>query len=738
SKGDGMAAGNMKVSVLVQLIDRLTAPLRGMMRGISSVGSSIANLGRQIGVVGGALAAISFSAPIQQAAAWDASLRDIAITAGKTGGEVEKMIGEISDRYQKLALETGQRSADLAKGAQLLVASGMDAGLIDKLMPTIGRVATAANATIEDTAKTAFALSDTLKVAPDQMEQALGKLVTAGKLGRFEFKNMAAEFPALTNQMAKFGITGMEAVSSLGASLQIAMLGTANPSEAATNLKNFLTKINAPEAIKKFEKELKVDVTGVMTDAAAKGINPVEAVIQKMSDKLKVPQAEIDKIMKKANAGPGTDKEKQEAARKQIEQLLAGTKVGRLYADMQVLDFLIPTLLNLDKLKDFKRQVAESGAEVINQDFESRMRGLSQQLLLFGELGSQALRRIGVAFASNLPMANRAISELLRWVVAIDAKWPGLIDGVLSWTGAILAAGAGLAILTPVFSALAAAIALLISPIGLVMVGIAALAAGAAYLYQNWATVGPQLSALWTDIGAKFSAGWESIRSGQALEATISWLSTKIPELATAVVNGLPGMIEAGGRLVAALGEGLAAGMVIVMTAFIAGLGQLASAVGNNVAVLYAAGAQLVTSLWEGAKAKFAEFIAWIATIPSQIVAAIGSIDLSNMIKMPSMPSWLGGGSGVPGADSGAKGAPMPPTDPQGNPLGGGFNPTSNTGGGSIGGSNGFTKTAANQNLQVGGRIVVEAAEGTRVVNVQSTNPAVPVTPNRGSMLGRA
>jgi hypothetical protein len=720
-----MAAGNMKVSVLVQLVDRLTAPLRGMMRGISSVASGIGNVGRQIGIVGASLAAISFAAPIQQAAAWDAQLRDVAITAGKTGGEVEKMIADTGKRYEKLALQVGQRSVDLAKGAQVLVASGMDAGLIDKLMPTIGRVATAANATIEDTAKTAFALSDTLKVLPDQMEQALGKLVTAGKLGRFEFKNMAAEFPGLTNQMAKFGITGMEAVSSLGASLQIAMLGTANPSEAATNLKNFLTKINAPEAIKKFEKELKVDVTGVMTHAAAKGINPVEAVIQKMADKLKVPQAEIDKIMKKANAGPGTAKEKQEAVRKQIEQLLAGTKVGRLYADMQVLDFLIPTLLNLDKLKDFKRQVVESGSEVINQDFESRMRGLSQQLLVFGELGSQALRRIGMAFASNLPMANRAIAELLRWVGAIDAKWPGLIDGVLSWTGAILALGAGIAILTPVFSALAAAIALLISPIGLVVAGIAALTAGAAYLYQNWATVGPQLAALWADVGAKFAAAWESIRSGQALEGLIAWLGAKIPELATVVINNLPAMADAGGKLLTALGEGMTTGLVTIVAMIATVVAQIGAAVVANAGVLAQAGASLITALWDGMKAKFDELIAWVS----------GKIaELTGMLKLP---GFLGGGAAAPSAAGGVKSAPAPAMDPMGNPLGGGFNPTSNTGG-SIGGSNGFTKTAANQNVAVGGRIVVEAAEGTRVVNVQSTNPAVPVTPNRGSMLGRA
>jgi TP901 family phage tail tape measure protein len=682
-----MAAGrDMKVSVLVQLVDRLTSPLRGMMRGISSIGGGIANIGRQIGVVGGALAGLSFMAPIQQAAAWDASLRDIAITAGKTGGEVEKMIGDISGQYQKLALETGQRSAELAKGAQLLVASGMDASLIDKLMPTIGRVATAANATIEDTAKTAFALSDTLKVAPDQMEAALGKLVVAGKLGRFEFKNMAAEFPALTNQMAKFGITGMEAVSSLGASLQIAMLGTANPSEAATNLKNFLTKINAPEAIKKFEKELKVDVTGVMTDAAAKGINPVEAVIQKMSEKLKVPQAEIDNIMKKANAGPGTDKDKAEAARKQISQLLSGTKVGRLYADMQVLDFLIPTLLNLDKLKDFKNQVAEAGADVINQDFESRMRGLSQQLVQFGEIGTQALRRIGLAFASNLPMANRAIAELLRWVAQVDAVWPGLIDGVLSWTGMLLALGAGVAVLTPVFAGLAAVLGVvkaallgLLSPIGLVA---AILASAATLIISRWETFAPFFARLGDSIAAlagplrtlfqgllnldfgsvvatltrlgpllaeAFRRGWDILKitarmalveldkilgTNLAGSDTLRTLVAGIIGVSAAFVAALP-VMAAVGAAVAVVGAVIAA-VTSPISLAIAGITALAAAgiylynnweaVKGQLAGVWTSLGQAAGSAWEGAKAAGDEFAGWCGELPGRILAGLGNL----------------------------------------------------------------------------------------------------------------
>lgn len=729
-----MANPNMKVSVLVQLVDRLTAPLRGLTSGISATASAVANLGRRIGVIGGALAALSFSAPIQQAAAYDAVLRDIAITAGKTGAAVEQMIGQIGPRYEKLALETGQRSMELAKGAQLLEAAGMNSGLIDKMMPTIARVATAAGASIDDTAKTVFALSDTLKVPADQMEAMLGKLVTAGKLGRFEFKNMATEFPELTAQMAKFGITGAEAVESLGSSLQIAMLGTSNPSIAANNLKNFLTKINAPEAIKKFEKELKVDVTGVMTDAAAKGINPVEAVLQKMVSKLKPQQAELDKIMKKAGIN---DKERE----KQVAQLLQGTRIGKIYADMQVLDFLIPTMLNIDKLKDFKRQLKDAGVDVIAEDFASRMRGLSQQMLMFSELGSQAMRRIGLAFASNLPMVNQAVTELLKFVAMVDAKWPGVIDATLSWTGAALLLGAGLAILTPVVSALAAALALLFSPIVLIVAGLAALAAGAVYVWQNWESLGPKLSALWESIATKFTAAWESIRSGQALEAAISWLKAKVPEFASAVIEGLPGMLDAGGKLVAAIGEGLAQGLVAVTTFALKIVVELGRAILSNGDVLTRAGAELIGTLTQAAEQKLNEFIEWCKAIPGRIAAAIGNIDWMNVLGVPDgLRKWLGGGAGgggatkVPGTPGGTG------YDPMGNPTGA-ITPGSMPGSG-IGGSNGFTRTAggpaANSNVQVGGRIVVEASEGSRIVNVQSENPAVPVTPNRGSMLGRA
>ncbi|PZR78726.1 MAG: phage tail tape measure protein, partial [Stutzerimonas stutzeri] len=681
-----MAGRDMKVSVIVALVDRLTSPLRGLLGGLRSIGSGIANIGRQIGVVGGALAAISLASPIQQAAAYDSQLRDIAITAGKTGGEVEKSIADMSARYQKLAFDTGQSATNVAKGAQTLIASNMDTTLIDKLMPTIAKVATATGATIEDTAKTAFALSDSLKVPADQMEAMLGKLVVAGKLGRFEFKNMATEFPALTAQMAKFGITGAEAVEHLGSSLQIAMLGTANPSEAANNLKNFLTKINAPEAIKKFEKELKVDVTGVMTDAVAKGINPVEAVIQKMSDKLKVPQAEIDKIMKKAGAAGGSDKDREKAARGQIEQLLAGTKVGRLYADMQVLDFLIPALLNTEKMKDFKRQLKEAGVDVIAQDFASQMRGLKPQLEQLSVLTTAAGNRIGLAFASNIPMAKAAMIELLKWVEIIDKKWPGLIDGALSWTGALLALGAGVAILTPVFSALGALLGLvkvallgLLSPIGLV---VAVLASAATLIISRWGIFAPFFARLGESIAAlagplrtlfqgllnldfgsvvatlsrlgpmlaeAFGRGWDILKitahmalgeldrilgTDLAGSDTLRTLVAGIIGVSAAFVAALP-VIAAVGAAIAVVGTVIAA-VTSPISLAIAGITALAAAgiwlynnwesVKGQLAGVWDSLGQAAGSAWDWAKAKGDEFAAWARALPGRIVAGLGDL----------------------------------------------------------------------------------------------------------------
>ncbi len=61
-------------------------------------------------------------------------------------------------------------------------------------------------------------------------------------------------------------------------------------------------------------------------------------------------------------------------------------------------------------------------------------------------------------------------------------------------------------------------------------------------------------------------------------------------------------------------------------------------------------GYDAATRLIEAVKSKVGELVDWFRSLPGKIVAAIGNIDISGLIKWPSMPSWLGGGGGGGGS----------------------------------------------------------------------------------------
>jgi hypothetical protein len=76
-----MSNRNMNLDVIVRMKDMLSSPLRRLTAGLRSLG----NVARSIGIVGTAIAAISFMGPINQAAAFQQQLLDIAGTANLSG-----------------------------------------------------------------------------------------------------------------------------------------------------------------------------------------------------------------------------------------------------------------------------------------------------------------------------------------------------------------------------------------------------------------------------------------------------------------------------------------------------------------------------------------------------------------------------------------------------------------------------------------------------------------------------
>ena len=161
---------------------------------------------------------------------------------GNVGQLTNNQLKEMDKRLGSISRSTNQFRGEIVEGLNVLVASGIDPEKALDYMDVIGRTATAAQAEIVDISKTAFSLTDNLKVNINDLGKTMDMLAQAGKEGRFELKDMASAFPSLTAGASMLGMKGVPAVAQLGAALQIAMKGAGSASEAANNFENFIQK----------------------------------------------------------------------------------------------------------------------------------------------------------------------------------------------------------------------------------------------------------------------------------------------------------------------------------------------------------------------------------------------------------------------------------------------------------------------------------------------------------------
>ena len=388
---------------ILRLQDRTSAGLGAIQRRLQG----LAQVARRVALVGGALGALSVMGPIQQAAALESQMRATAITAGLTGAAVEEMMLSNMVMFQAVARETNQRVRDLALAAGTLVAGGGRAGEVwEQLVPIIGRVATASGANANDLAQSVLAMVNNLRLGPEQVEQALASMVQAGREGQFELRDMAREFAGLTAAAAGIGLTGPSAINSLSAALQVARQGAGTAGEAATNLTNILQKMTAPDAVRNF-REMGVDLEGVMRDAATRGINPLEALIQK------------------------------------IRQVTGGDmfRVSDLFADSQVLAFLRPMIQDTERYIAVRDRAAAASPSLIAEGQEDAMRGLDAAIRRLSVGWDEFGVRIGVAAEGPVRLAGDALLWVSDKVRALEAAFPGL-TAQLGFGIAALTAGA--------------------------------------------------------------------------------------------------------------------------------------------------------------------------------------------------------------------------------------------------------------------------------------------------------
>lgn len=422
-------SNDMSVSFLIRLLDQFSAPgqkIRQTMRNIGGSANQMRSaLGRKIRVgfseanlqaalqrnerniaasrsrlMGAGAMAVTIAAPVMKAGNFEEEM----IHFGNLAEIGKDRLALLKTELDQLRGQTGKSNNELLAGLETYVGKGM--GLDDALasMRATGRAATATRSEMAEMAGSGFAVMDNLKVAPDQLAQAFDIMAKSGKEGSFELAAMARKFPEITAGAKSLGMEGTESVASLAAALQIAMKSAGSEDQAATNMTNFLGKITAPDTVRKF-KSFGVDVESEMKGALERGVDPLEHMLFK------------------------------------IEEMTGGDafKMGQIFADKQVLDFLRAMIPNMQEYQRIKGEAL--GAEgVIDADYERVVAGFNHQVR---ELKASITSLMG-ASGALLPIMTDIVGDIRVGVDAV-AAWtqanPELTATIVKGGAALLAFG---------------------------------------------------------------------------------------------------------------------------------------------------------------------------------------------------------------------------------------------------------------------------------------------------------
>lgn len=376
-------------------------------RSLNGIGNGLSRWGSVGAVAVGGGMALGLQDAATQAINVEHRLAGIANTAGIAQDRFKSTVGTWKTELVGMSQQTNQTQGDLLRGFDALISKGLDPDAAIKMTRSAGHAATATGADVEELGRSLYATYDNLKVPLSEADKALEAMAFAGNAGAFELKNMSVYFPQLTASASQLGVQGTKGVASLGAALQIALKGAGNPEEAAGNLKNFLAKLSSPETVKNFKK-FGVNYAEEMKKAIASG-DPVMYFTQ---------------LTQKITKG---------------DRL----KLGQLFGDMQVQNFLAPMLANLDEYQKIRNGAAQSEGLIKQQEVNMLTTAAEQmkRLRINTEATVQSSEAMGVSLGS-LTEALGKISDSGLSKVGIGAGLLGIVGG--AWLGgSLLKRGAG-------------------------------------------------------------------------------------------------------------------------------------------------------------------------------------------------------------------------------------------------------------------------------------------------------
>ncbi|WP_223542802.1 phage tail tape measure protein [Pseudomonas sp. BF-RE-26] len=387
-------------------------------------------------VAGTTLAAV----PTKVSADFQAIIRDIAIKSGTANTQQEM---DTARDIVQTSKNTGMANTQVADLVNQLVGGGMELAEALQYAPVAAKFAVGQGASGTDTARMILAMQNNAKITdPKKMEQALASVALLGQQGSFEAADMAKWFPELLAQMASSGITGQDAVTQLGAMLQVQIKSAGSADEAANNLKNWIAKIGSGETVKGYA-DAGIDYQGSMNAAIGKGLSTFEASFElarryvEKTDPKKAKQ--LDQGL--TQISQETDPAKAQAM---ADALAATLRTGDLFADMQVKTALMAYTQNKKFYAELKKGASDPNGErkvILDKNLSERRETSAQRWAETGQAFNDSLRAIGDALRPATDALATGIGATARGLTALSEETPKVVLGLAALSAGALLAG---------------------------------------------------------------------------------------------------------------------------------------------------------------------------------------------------------------------------------------------------------------------------------------------------------
>lgn len=612
----------------------------------------------------------------------------------------------VTDLVTTIDKESPRNAGEIAKAYNQLVQAGLSHEQVHAILPVSVQFAIAGNYDTEEAADRLTNVMTSMQMPMATLEQASASakrasdtIAYAANITNADVQQMTESFKYAAPSAAALGLD----IEQLAAMFVIQAKRGIKASEAGVSIRAMLTRMVRPTKMAAAAlANYNIDLADYLERSKEVSASDVTNALQVGGLDARGASAEIDKILKTSESSATKVRQITEAITKSIgdsSTMSADTisesvrevlysfgenlDVQRLIEDMQKANIAVSDFFKIFDVRQGARTLSLFSDDLGRwvDDIRKGQKGFSEAMSdvrMQGVVG--AVQRLDSALFGVLRAA--ADSGVLDTITNSIEKFAAALNHLAKVDPQILEIGtyaliatAALAPLGFALSGLAAVAAILVNPL-------AWIAAGLGYLaYLNFDNIVSYVknfgSAVQEGMGprtqnliAKTKGLLASIFQTHDFDAAGagkqhgSWLARFVENEIVSMENNIQQIKDAWGRFEAGW-DGLVQGFQQKKDKFLSDAATVGSALAAKVvsdaAALYAAGGQIIQSLWDGAVAKFEGLLEWFRQIPARVRAAIGRIDLSNIIGWPSMPSWLGGGS-----------APVtPPTPANSNKFGG-------------------------------------------------------------------